>query len=286
MTTNSTIAPSTSTDDTVADAFTATRRSIRQGRSTARTRRTAAIAGGIAAVIAIGAGLAVSTQPEIGEALGMPSASATPALTGQGLASAQAQATISSAQDVVATANGAVDTAPLQQQIAALNTAKGAAIQSHIASTVAQTDKTANDSAAATKQQADAAAAAAAAAQAAAEAQAQAAAAAAAQATANTPSAAKATAQSLASSEYGWGADQFSCLNSLWTKESGWNYRAYNPSGATGIPQALPGSKMSTIAADWSTNATTQIKWGLGYIKASYGTPCAAWAHSEATNYY
>ncbi|KFF59339.1 outer membrane phospholipase A, partial [Cryobacterium sp. MLB-32] len=103
----------------------------------------------------------------------------------------------------------------------------------------------------------------------------------------NTPAGAKAFAQSLASSKYGWGADQFSCVNQLWQKESGWNYQAYNPSGATGIPQALPGSKMASAGTDWATNASTQVAWGLEYIKASsYGTPCAAWAHSQANNWY
>ncbi|WP_211331678.1 phospholipase [Frondihabitans australicus] len=106
------------------------------------------------------------------------------------------------------------------------------------------------------------------------------------QAAANTPAAAQATAQKLMASQYGWGSDQFSCLVNLWNKESGWNYKAYNASGATGIPQALPGSKMSSVASDWATNATTQIIWGLGYIQGSYGTPCAAWAHSEANNWY
>lgn len=89
-------------------------------------------------------------------------------------------------------------------------------------------------------------------------------------------------------SQYGWGADQFSCLNQLWQKESEWKYDAVNSNGgATGIPQALPGSKMATAGSDWATNATTQIAWGLGYIKASsYGTPCAAWSHSQANNWY
>ncbi|WP_433862353.1 hypothetical protein [Streptomyces sp. L7] len=88
-------------------------------------------------------------------------------------------------------------------------------------------------------------------------------------------------------SSYGWGADQFQCLDSLWSKESGWNYQASNgSSGATGIPQALPGSKMATFGSDWATNATTQIKWGLSYIKGSYGTPCNAWSHSQAMNWY
>jgi hypothetical protein len=121
---------------------------------------------------------------------------------------------------------------------------------------------------------------------AAAAAAAQAAEAAAALAAANTVDGAKATARQLASSRYGWGDDQFSCLNSLWTKESSWNYQAYNPSGATGIPQALPGSKMASAGADWQTNAATQIAWGLGYISSVYGTPCSAWSHSQATNWY
>jgi Transglycosylase SLT domain len=88
--------------------------------------------------------------------------------------------------------------------------------------------------------------------------------------------------------DYGWGGStQFSCLDSLWTKESGWNYQAYNPSsGAYGIPQALPGSKMATVASDWRTNPATQIKWGLNYISQIYGTACSAWAHSQATGWY
>ncbi len=113
-----------------------------------------------------------------------------------------------------------------------------------------------------------------------------AAAAAAALAEGNTVAGAKATAQRLASSQYGWGSGEFSCLVSLWNKESGWNYQAYNPSGATGIPQALPGSKMASAGSDWATNATTQIVWGLGYISAAYGSPCAAWSHSQAVNWY
>lgn len=144
------------------------------------------------------------------------------------------------------------------------------------------------DTAQAEKDAADAAAAAAAAAEAERQA-AEAAAAAAAQAAAaaNTVEGAQATARQLASANYGWGGDQFSCLVSLWTKESGWNYQAYNASsGATGIPQALPGSKMASAGADWQTNATTQIAWGLKYISAAYGTPCSAWGHSQATNWY
>jgi hypothetical protein len=86
---------------------------------------------------------------------------------------------------------------------------------------------------------------------------------------------------------FGWGSDQFRCLDLLWTRESGWRADAYNASsGAYGIPQSLPGSKMASAGADWRTNAATQIDWGLGYIDARYGAPCAAWAHSEATNWY
>jgi hypothetical protein len=102
----------------------------------------------------------------------------------------------------------------------------------------------------------------------------------------NTPDGARATAAAIAASVYGWGSGQFACLNSLWQKESSWNYQAHNPSGATGIPQALPGAKMASAGADWATNATTQIEWGLAYIQRSYGNPCAAWGHSQATNWY
>ena len=85
----------------------------------------------------------------------------------------------------------------------------------------------------------------------------------------------------------GWGEDQFSCLVSLWNKESGWRVNAENKSsGAYGIPQALPGSKMATAGADWATNAATQISWGLGYISSRYGTPCGAWAKSQAVGWY
>ncbi|MFF2633002.1 phospholipase [Microbacterium sp. NPDC058021] len=103
----------------------------------------------------------------------------------------------------------------------------------------------------------------------------------------NTVEGAKATAAHLAATQYGWGSDQFRCLDLLWQKESDWNYQAVNPSsGATGIPQSLPGHKMAAAGPDWQTNATTQIRWGLDYISRAYGTPCAAWAHSQATDWY
>ncbi|MEH0818968.1 MULTISPECIES: lytic transglycosylase domain-containing protein [unclassified Micromonospora] len=85
----------------------------------------------------------------------------------------------------------------------------------------------------------------------------------------------------------GFGIDQMPCLDKLWTKESGWNHKASNPSsGAYGIPQALPGSKMGSVADDWRTNPATQIKWGLGYIKGRYGDPCGAWSHSQSVGWY
>ena len=87
---------------------------------------------------------------------------------------------------------------------------------------------------------------------------------------------------------FGWSAaSQFSCLEPLWAHESGWSVSAYNAgSGAFGIPQALPGSRMASAGPDWQTSAATQIKWGLQYIKGTYGSPCAAWAHEEATGWY
>ena len=85
----------------------------------------------------------------------------------------------------------------------------------------------------------------------------------------------------------GWGAGQFSCLKSLWNKESGWDYRATNPSsGAYGIPQALPARKLATAGADWRTNPATQITWGLDYIEDRYGTPCGVWSHSQSSGWY
>jgi hypothetical protein len=97
------------------------------------------------------------------------------------------------------------------------------------------------------------------------------------------------TAQSIAYgmlSSFGFSTSQFSCLQSLWNRESGWRVDAENPSGAYGIPQSLPASKMASAGSDYLTNPATQIKWGLGYIKDVYGSPCAAWDFEEANNYY
>jgi len=98
------------------------------------------------------------------------------------------------------------------------------------------------------------------------------------------------TAQSIAYnmlSSFGWSpSTYFTCLNNIYTRESGWRYNAENASGAYGIPQALPGSKMATAGADWMTNPATQIKWGLGYIQSRYGDPCSAWSFWQAHGYY
>jgi hypothetical protein len=88
-------------------------------------------------------------------------------------------------------------------------------------------------------------------------------------------------------SSYGWApGTYFSCLNNIWTRESGWNYQAENASGAYGIPQALPASKMASAGADYLTDPKTQIIWGLGYIQGRYGNPCSAWSFWEAHGYY
>lgn len=88
-------------------------------------------------------------------------------------------------------------------------------------------------------------------------------------------------------SQFGWSSSQFSCLQPLWALESGWNIYASNPSsGAYGIPQALPGSKMASAGPDWQGDAATQIRWGLSYIQGTYGSPCAAWSHEEADGWY
>ncbi|MCU1559195.1 phospholipase [Mycetocola sp.] len=217
-----------------------------------------------------------------------------------------AETTIADANAVVATAQHKVDVTPLTASVASLagyKTLKPATVavlatftngtKERIQAAVVEADRVAAEQAAAAA--AARAAAEAAAAQAAADA---AKAAAAAQATAeaqaaesrtnaNTPDGARAVAASLAASKYGWGSGEFSCLNKLWQKESGWSYTAYNASsGATGIPQALPGSKMASAGSDWKTNAATQIAWGLNYIKSVYGSPCSAWSHSQSVNWY
>jgi len=101
-----------------------------------------------------------------------------------------------------------------------------------------------------------------------------------------TPGSAQAIAQEMVAAR-GWDNSQFQCLVNLWNRESGWRVNASNgSSGAYGIPQALPGSKMATVGADWQTNPATQITWGLNYISGRYGTPCGAWSSFQAQGWY
>ena len=94
-------------------------------------------------------------------------------------------------------------------------------------------------------------------------------------------------AKSYMAENYGWNEDQFQCLVSLWERESGWKETAHNPnSGAHGIPQSLPGSKMAEFGSDWKTNPETQIKWGLSYIQGRYDTPCGAWKAFKNKGWY
>ena len=104
---------------------------------------------------------------------------------------------------------------------------------------------------------------------------------------ARTPLGAKKVAKSILLNEYGFSEKEYKCLNRLWTKESHWNYKARNKSsGAHGIAQALPASKMNVISTDWRTNPVTQIRWGLRYISIRYETPCKALAKHKRSNYY
>lgn len=184
-----------------------------------------------------------------------------------------AEDTITAANATLAAATGKADTSGLQASVASLSEYRSIPVEEVVDLTKvtrAEAARTAAAAAAYDQAQAEAAAAAEAV-----------------LAAANTPNGARAYAADLAASQYGWGADQFQCLDQLWQKESGWNYQAYNASsGATGIPQSLPGSKMATAGDDWQTSAATQIRWGLGYIKGAYGTPCSAWSHSQSMNWY
>jgi hypothetical protein len=86
---------------------------------------------------------------------------------------------------------------------------------------------------------------------------------------------------------YGLASSEFGCIDSIWSQESGWNVHADNPSSsAYGIPQALPGSKMSSAGPDWQNSAETQIKWGLGYIRDRYGSACSAWSYKQSHGWY
>lgn len=180
----------------------------------------------------------------------------------------EARATIDAANATLANADGKVDASPLAASVASLQGFELLTfddVTSRTKQTQAEIDAV----------------------QAAVAAHEQAAAAAAQLAANNTPEGARALARDMAASKYGWGDAQFAALEKLWQKESGWSYTAYNASsGATGIPQSLPGSKMATAGADWETNAATQIAWGLDYIARAYGSPASAWSHSQAMNWY
>ena len=101
------------------------------------------------------------------------------------------------------------------------------------------------------------------------------------------PQGAKLVAKALIAEKYQWAEEQYSCLNKLWTKESHWNYKARNKvSGAHGIAQALPATKMEVVGTDWRTNPVTQITWGLKYINERYDTPCKAWSKFKRSRWY
>ncbi|MGX5697641.1 aggregation-promoting factor C-terminal-like domain-containing protein [Agromyces soli] len=205
-----------------------------------------------------------------------------------------AKDTLQAASDTITAANGKADAAVLGTQVATLGhyellapervfelSAQTAATTEQVKGQIAEFDRVAAEQAAA-----------AAAAQAAAEAAAAASAGSSGSsgsrpaAPAN-PSEAQAIARELMASMYGWGDDQFGCLVELWNHESGWRTNAGNQSsGAYGIPQALPGSKMAAYGDDWETNPATQIKWGLSYISGRYGTPCGAWDSFNAQGWY
>ena len=87
-------------------------------------------------------------------------------------------------------------------------------------------------------------------------------------------------------SKYNWGEKHFTCLVTLWNRESGWRVNAHNPSGAHGIPQSLPGNKMAKFGKNWRTDPQVQIKWGLNYINKRYHTPCSALNHSYSYGWY
>jgi hypothetical protein len=206
----------------------------------------------------------------------------------------QAEDTLSGANDTIAAAQGKADATPLAASVAALSDYKLLAPErvfelvdvttAHaqtVRAAVAEADRVAAEAAA--KAAAEAAAAKAAADAAAAE-ESTSSASSRPSAPAN-PTEAQAIAREMLA-QRGWGDDQFGCLVELWNHESGWNVYASNPSGAYGIPQALPGSKMATAGDDWQTNPATQISWGLGYISSRYGTPCGAWDTFNAQGWY
>ena len=276
---NDTSSTHAQTDSIATAAEPATRRGLRRRRT---GRKRLIIAGAIAA-----AGLLVGTGFTVQNAVtAQARAEATATLNAtSGLRSEQlgaysaiaaakaidtAEDTITAASVAFAAADGKVDASGLAASVASLSDYKRIPTDKILdltKTTRAEAAKTAAAAAAFDQAQADAAAAAAAAA-------------------AEALAAAKAYAAG-AVARYGWGGAEYECLVRLWTRESSWRADAYNASsGAYGIPQSLPGSKMASAGADWRTNAATQIEWGLSYIADRYGAPCGAWAHSEAYNWY
>ncbi len=205
-----------------------------------------------------------------------------------------AKDTLQAASDTMTAASGKADAAALGTQVAALGhyellapervfelSAQTAATTEQVKGQIAEFDRVAAEQAAA-----EAAAKAAAEAAAAAETSSGSSSSGSRPSAPANPSEAQAIARELMASMYGWGDDQFGCLVELWNHESGWRTNAANPSGAYGIPQALPGSKMAAYGDDWETNPATQIKWGLGYISGRYGTPCGAWDSFNSQGWY
>ena len=276
----------TDTNSIPTDTAATSRRDLRRRRI---GRKRLIVAGAIAAAgLLVGTGFsvqnAVATQERIDATMALNATSGfrheqLGAYAGVAAAKAidTAKDTITAANETLAAADGKADASGLAASVASLSdyrTIPTDKVMDLTKETRAEAAKTAAAIAAYDQAQAEAAAAAAAAA-------------AQALAAANTPDGARAYAADLAASQYGWGGDQFQCLDKLWQKESGWNYQAVNSSsGATGIPQALPGSKMATAGADWQSSAATQVRWGLDYISRGYGTPCSAWSHSQSVNWY
>jgi Transglycosylase SLT domain len=97
----------------------------------------------------------------------------------------------------------------------------------------------------------------------------------------------KEIARQILKNKFGYGSSQFDCFNNIIIRESMWRVNATNPSsGAYGIPQALPGSKMASEGSDWRTNPATQITWAIKYMKDRYGSPCSAWSFKRANGWY
>jgi hypothetical protein len=105
--------------------------------------------------------------------------------------------------------------------------------------------------------------------------------------TARTGSGAKLVASKWNALTYAWSEGQMGCLSTLWSRESHWNFRSRNSrSGAYGIPQANPGTKMASAGSDWRSNPITQIKWGMSYVNSRYGSPCGALSQSNRFGWY